>query len=157
MPDLRQYLLTIIAAAILCALINRFIGEKSAVSGIIKLISGIFLSLYIISPFIKIEKWDFESFTHDIQQRAEDAVSTGTEMADESLSHIIKTKTESYILDKAASLDLSIEVEVTLDDSNPPRPYKVYVYGDASPYAKEILRKYILDTFGIAREDQHWR
>ncbi len=157
MDGIRQYLLTITAAAVLCALINSLLKSKGSIYAVIKLLTGLFMALCAISPFLNIGDLNFNSFTDAINIEAAEVVIAGENMALESTGRIIKEQVAAYILDKAATMDLDIEVEVTLDSSNPPQPCAVMLKGAVSPYAKEILGQYINDTLGIAKEDQFWK
>lgn len=156
MGDVQQYLLTVTAAAMVCAVVNTLSGPKGTVKAVLKLLTGLFLALSVISPWLDIGQLNLSSFTDDLQNEAVDAVSLGETMALDSVGRIIKEKTAAYILDKAESLGLDIVVEVTLDSSNPPQPCAVKIDGATSPYAKDILMQYIEDNLKIAKENQSW-
>ena len=154
--DIRQYLLTVIAAALLCGVINGIIGKKSAYGAVVKLVTGLFLAVTVISPWVKFKITDFSSYIEGISADAQSVAASGELMAQDELASIIKTQTQTYILDKATSLKLDVEVEVTLCDSDPPLPCAVTLRGAASPYAKEMLCQYIANDLGIPEEDQLW-
>ena len=59
---------------------------------------------------------------------------------------IIKSRCETYILDKAAGLGAEITVCVTLTDAAYPVPKKVTVTGQVAPYAKARLQKILGDN-----------
>ena len=157
MDGITQYLLTITAAAIICALISTFLKTKGSIFSVIKLLTGLFMALCAVSPFLNIKDLDFYGFMDSIHFDAQEAVCIGENMVMESTGKIIKDQVAAYILDKAATMELDIEVEVTLDSSNPPQPCAVTLKGAVSPYAKEILSQYINNTLGIAKEDQFWK
>ncbi len=154
--EIRQYLLTVTAAALICAIVNTLTGPQGTVKAVIKLLSGLFLAASVISPWVQIGPLDFSDFSDAFHSEAADAVFAGESAALDGMAEIIKQRTAAYILDKAESLELDIEVEVTLDSSNPPQPCAVTLTGGASPYAKEILRVYIEENLGIAKENQLW-
>ena len=87
---------------------------------------------------------------------AEDIVSEGEDMAVSATASIIKEQVTAYILDKASSLGLNLEVEVTMTGSSPPVPSAVALKGTASPYAKQRLQQIITDELGIPEENQSW-
>ena len=55
MDSIRQYLLSITAAAVICAIINALSGKKGTTSAVVKLLSGLFLTLSVISPLLNLE------------------------------------------------------------------------------------------------------
>lgn len=156
MDSLRQYLLTVIAASIICAVVNALMEKKGTLTAAIKMLTGLFLVVAVLSPLVSLQLSNMGDFTHDLEIAAGNAVASGEEMAREATAAIIKEKTEAYILDKAASLELDIEVEVRLDSANPLLPDKVYLKGSVSPYAKARLCQCITDDLGIPEEKQIW-
>jgi len=154
--DIRQYLLTVIAAAILCAVVNTIMENKGTLTAIIKMLTGLFLAVTVLSPLISVQLSDFSAYMQGLDNTADEAVSRGEEMAQDAAAAIIIEKTEAYILDKAASLELDIEVEVRLGSANPLIPDTVYLRGSVSPYAKKRLCQFITDDLGIPEENQIW-
>ena len=157
MDDIKKYLLSLICAAVICTVVNTLIGKKSAYSGVVHLISGLFLSFTLISPLVNIKLNDYTEYFRDFSSDAEKAVASGEASATEELRSIIKHQTEAYILDKAVSMDTVLNVEVTLSNDNPPIPCGVTLTGSVSPYSKEALSKFIANSFGIEKEDQIWK
>ena len=156
MSNIKGYLLSIIAAAIICAITNALLHKKSAYAALAKLITGVFLTVTIVAPW-KDFRFDFiTEYTEDVSNAAAAAANVGTESAQQAIGEIIKSKTEAYILDKAVSMGLNIEVEVTLDSSDPPLPQRVTIKGAVSPYAKEKLTKCIAENLAIPEEEQLW-
>lgn len=156
MEQIRQYLLSVIAAAVLCGIVNTLVGKKGAYFSIVRLIAGLFMALTVISPLVKIRLSDIVDYTNGLSAQANAAVAGGEAMALDAMGAIIKSQTEAYILDKAVSMELDIEVEVTLSSENPPIPCAVTIKGSISPYSKEVLRQYIANDLGISEEDQLW-
>lgn len=156
MDQIRQYLLCVCAAAILCGIANGIIEKKGSYSSVLKLITGLILALTVISPLVKIQWADVTQYVEGMTSDADDAVADGEAMAYEAEAAIIKSQTEAYILDKAASMGLNIEVEVTLSSSDPPLPCAVSVKGSVSPYSKALLSQYISEELGISEENQQW-
>ena len=156
MEDIRQYLLTVIAAAIICAVVNTIMENKGTLTAISKMLTGLFLAITVLSPLVSVHLSDFSGYIQGLDAAANEAVSRGEEMAQNATAAIIIEKTEAYILDKAASLELDIEVEVRLSSTNPLTPETVYLKGSISPYAKEQLRQYISNDLGIPGENLIW-
>ena len=156
MEALREYFLSVTAAAILCACVRRFAGEKDTAGKVVKLICGLFLAFTVISPIARVKISDFALFTGEIYADAEAAAAAGEDCTKEAIADIIKTKTEAYILDKAHALGLDIEVEVQVASKTTPVPQGVRISGNVSPYAKQQLQIMLTQELGIPEEDQLW-
>lgn len=156
MGNVKQYLLTVTTASLICAVVKTLSGSKGAVKSVLQLLSGVFLALTVVSPWLNLSDLDLSTYIGALQNESIVAVSLGESMAEKSTGEIIKDKTTAYILDKANSMDLDVEVEVTLDGSDPPQPCAVSIKGSASPYSKEILKEYIESNLGISKENQSW-
>lgn len=156
MIGIREYLLTVTAAAIVCSVAKHLAGDKSTAGKITKVISGVFLTVTIISPIKEFQITDFKSILDDYRITASDTAQSGADMAAAAMGDIIKEKTEAYILEEAKRMDIEISVEVKLCDSDPPEPDQVIITGIVSPYKKNVLSQYISDNLGISREKQKW-
>lgn len=80
----------------------------------------------------------------------------GTKLADDARREIIKAEAEAYILDKAGSYGLQLEVCVTLREDDIPVPESVCIAGAVSPYARTRLEILIENELGIPKERQLW-
>lgn len=156
MQGIHKYLLTVTAAAIICSIAKYLTGEKSTVGKITNVISGILLTITVISPFRDFRINDWQNYLNNHRNRASDASQTGIDMAKNAVGDIIKDRTEAYILDEAEKMDLDISVEVKLSDTNPPTPEQIIIIGTVSPYHKTILSQYISANLDIPREKQQW-
>lgn len=152
----KQYILSVVAAAIVCAIIKTLADGKSTPSYIIKLLAGLFMALTVIAPIAKLELNDITEYVQSFQVSADAAVQNGITYSGTELAAIIKTRTQAYILDKAQSLGAQIVAEVYLNDDAPPVPCAVTLKGHVSPYAKQRLTQYIADDLGISEENQKW-
>lgn len=156
MEFVKQYILGLLAAAIFCAIINSIFSAKGSNSAVLKLICGIFMTITLVSPVLKLEFLDFTEYIDRISYDAEEVVYNGQQMAYDSRLTIIKDRAEAYILDKAASWGLNLMVEVTLSGTDPPVPESVVLKGSVSPYAKKQLSRCIADDLGISEDQQKW-
>lgn len=156
MQGIREYFLSIAAAAVICALAKHMVGQKGTGGKIIQMITGLFLVITLIAPIRTIKFDDIEYYFDDIRYDAEEIVSNGTKMANDALGNIIKEQIEAYILDEATRLGTQMDVEVKLSDSNPPKPSQVTIKGSVSPYQKQCISQYLSQSFGISQEHQIW-
>lgn len=153
---MREYIFSIIVTGLVCGIIQGFVRNKTSTGKIIKLLTGILMTITILSPITNISFSNISDYLNDLNIQSNLYSSSGKEMARESLSAIIKEQSEAYILDKANRMDLDIVVEVALDDRNNSIPCGVTITGNLSPYAKGILGSYIEENLGIAKEYQRW-
>ena len=157
MENISNYILSVVAAAILCACISLFPGKESGSRKMITAICGAFLVFVMIAPLKNFDFSFYSDYFSEINDLVQDAVSDGKNSANDSLSAIITEETESYILDKAATLGADITVEITLDSSIPPIPSRITIKGAVSPYVKQMLTQYITQQLGIPKEAQTWK
>lgn len=156
MEGIKEYLLSIFCAAIICAIVMRLMGEKGTHAVITKLIAGLFLSFTVIYPVAKIDLKDVSDWTSSYSSAASQAAAAGEALTKETIAAGIKLRTEAYILDKATALNTSLKVEVTLSEDDIPCPKAVRLSGNVSPYAKAQLQTIITQDLGIAKENQTW-
>lgn len=156
MDGVRQYLLSVVTTAIICAVAIIISGNKSMISSMIKILAGLVMSITVISPLVKLQISDFSNYLAALEIEADGYIDEGEAAASFERSAIITEQIESYILGKATSLGMSIEVEVNLSDSEKQIPSHVRLIGDASPYNKQLLQKIIENDLGIPEENQSW-
>ena len=156
MDAIRQYLLSVIAAAIICSVIISFTDKKSGSGTMIRMLCGLFLSVTMIYPLVDVKLDDISSYFYSIEVASDDVVTDGKIAANEAVSSIIKEQTEAYILDKASSLGLSLTVSVCVEGDDIPLPVSVTLQGNASAYLKQKLCAFIQDDLAIPKEQQKW-
>lgn len=154
MEALREYLLSVTAAAIVCALLRRLLAGKGSAETMGKILAGIFMSLTVLLPLTRLPMPQFGElpFSADAQQ----AVQAGEEIARKALSERISAGAEAYILEKAAAMQADLSVEVELSNDPIPVPLRVYLWGNIAPYAKQKLQIMIQKDLGIEKENQVW-
>ena len=153
---MRGYLISIVAAALVCGIVQKLLGDKGNVGLMGKLLSGVFLVLTLITPLRTFRIQDPLSITQIYTQDAQRITADGVDQAREAMADGIKKRTEAYILDKAAGMDVVLSVEVILDESQIPVPESVRLTGAVSPYAKQRLITIMEEDLGIDKEHQVW-
>lgn len=156
METVRTYLLGVIAAAIVCGIVTRILGDKGTQGAMAKLIAGLFLAFTVIRPVADLSIGSVADLTDQYSAAGADAAAEGERMTREALALSIKSQTEAYILDKAEALNVTLTVEVTLSEEDIPTPASVCLTGKVSPYAKQRLQTVIADDIGIDKEHQTW-
>ena len=156
MASIKAYLFGVIAAAILCAVVSQLAGKESFLGSAMKLITGIFMLIVLISPVMDFNIKSPAELLGDISFQAEQITSAAADSTQESVSTIIMEQTEAYILDKASAQGVDVSVAVELSDDEIPKPVLVRISGDVSPYKKKILSQTIANDLGIGTEAQIW-
>lgn len=154
MAGFSGYVLSVISAAIIVAIITSFFDGKSGIFGIIKLVSGLFLTFVIISPLTKLDFTTVNDYLEEFTLEGVEAASVGENIAKEAEGEIITGRVQAYILDKAKSCGAQLDVEVVLDQNN--IPVLVKLGGNISPFAKAQVAAIITEDLGISKEQQIW-
>ena len=152
----RTYLLAIFAAAVICAIVTKLVGEKGTLGALTKLIAGVFLVFTLIRPLASVDLSGVTQWAQGYDDEATRAVEEGQAQTRKALAKLISQRTQAYILDKAQALNTALEVEVTLSDDEIPVPVKVKLSGKVSPYVKGRLQQIITENLGIEKENQIW-
>lgn len=154
MEALKEYLLSVTAAAVLCALVRHLLAGKGSAETMGKILAGIFMALTVLGPMTQIRLPELSELPFSGQ--AQDAVRDGEETARIALAEGISTRVEAYILQKAAAMQAELSVDVELSGDPIPVPVKVYLGGNISPYAKQKLQTMIREDLGVDKENQIW-
>lgn len=153
MEALRQYIISVVAAAMLCGAIRGLL-KKGMAGNILRLVCGMFLAYTVLAPVSGLK---LEGLTEELlptQWEAAQAAQIGEDAAREAMAQSIKEQTRTYILEKAQALGVTLEVEVTLDQENIPR--EVTLWGNLSPNERRRLQSTIALDLGIPKENQQW-
>ena len=150
MNGLTQYILTVVAAAMLVGILQSLAGQGT-MGTLTKLLGGVFLALTMLSPVLKLERPDPAEWFADLALYGESMAAEGTALAADAKEDIIRFQVEAYILDKA---DADLAVSVELDGEGV--PCGVTLTGDISPRTKAQLSRMLEDDLGLGEEVQQW-
>ena len=157
MDSIRQYLLTVLCGAFICAIVIRLAGNYRLCAKIIKLVASIFLSLAVVSPVLKLDLQKItEQFTIT-EESGTSIVSDSQITALEETAAIIIERTETYIKDKATMYGANLNVSVCISDITTLLPDEVVIQGNISPYGKSVLTSIIEEDLGIPKGKQIWK
>ena len=155
MDGLKQYVISLIGAALICSVIKCFLGRNGTLSAIINVVCGIFLAITAFAPVIDIQIPDLASYIEPISNTASRISQDATASTKEEMAVIIKDEIRTYILKKATTHNMDVDVEVNLDDEKL-IPSDIVIKGRVSPYNKTVLNNYIQETLGIPEENLQW-
>ena len=153
MNALVRYVLSVTAAALLVSILRTISGGGS-MSRLTKLLSGLFLAITVLSPLVHLEIPDPGSWLEYHLAEGEAAAADGEAMAKAYTDAIISAEVEAYILDKAASLGVDLNVEVWLNDTG--LPESVALSGQIAPSDRQVLSQFIDHDLGVGEEAQTW-
>lgn len=156
MDGIREYLIGVVAAALLCGTITTLTGTKGTVGVAVKLVSGLLMLLAVIRPWTSISLDGLLGWAEDITADGTGFAASGEMMAVEVYRTSIKQQMEAYIVDEARALDCELTVEVILSDDEIPVPAQVRLTGEISPYARQTLTNMVTERLGIEQEDLIW-
>ena len=153
MAPLREYLLTIVAASMLCSIACALCG-KSSLSSSMRMLTGLIMTVCIIKPVLplQLEAQNFD--ISEITARGGDIVSQGNADAQAFASAIISDRISAYIEEKAAKLGADIEADTVLAEGI---PAEINISGSALPYIRTQMIAWIEKEIGIKREAVYWR
>ena len=157
MYGFKQYLLSLLSAAIICAILNKFSFKAESINSLIRLMSTVFLLITAFSPFVNIGTVSWLEFPVNIQDDAKSIISdVQVSVTDERIKYI-SDKVGAYIVDRAATYGASVMVRVNITDREKMLPDTVIISGNISPYGKNALKNMIETELGIPEEKQIWK
>lgn len=154
--EIREYLISVTAAAIISSCIGTFFDGKSATARFIKVLCGLFVSLAVIRPLADVQPGELLPSMGVFSETAQNIAATASEEALQEQRTVIKQQTETYVCDKAYALGCQVSVSVDLSDASPYAPCYIQISGNVSPYAKAQLSAMITSDLGIEPEAQQW-
>ena len=157
MDAIRQYILQLTAAAAVGAVACGMVGKKGTVGAAVKFLTGVFLIVTAASPLTGLRPEQLRLPGEQLQAQAAAAAARGQAEARRCLEQSIISRTEAYILDKAASISVQVTAEVTLSPGELPVPRSVILRGAAGPYDRTRLERWISRELGIEKEQIQWR
>ena len=157
MDGIREYLISVTAAALLCGILKSLMGEKGSSAALIRLICGIFLALTVIRPLKELNLKDFSLLPTGLLEEARLTSGEGEEYTRQAKEDLIIPQCEAYILDKAQTLEANVRVEILISQEGEPVPTGSIITGNLSPYARNQLSKTLEEDLGIPQEDQKWK
>lgn len=155
MSEIGQYILSVSATALICAVTEALTRKGSAGEEVIRLLTGLIMLLVAIRPLLSINLSQVAYDTRDFFAQGEQIAQEAEENALARKREIISAGIEAYILDKAENLDAKLCLEVGFEEETDV-PVSVTLTGQVSPYDKIRLQHAIEEELGISREEQIW-
>jgi len=151
MITLKNWLTAILAATLLLTVAEKLVPEGS-LRKIASMTGGLILLIVLVQPLTKLQlgrlQIDYDSYSASIEERQAELQAEN----EAELTELIVERTEAYILDKAAALGISCQVEVTTktgEDGIPRPDSAVLSCGESAE-----LAAYLENELGIPKERQ---
>lgn len=155
---LGQWVRGIAAVAVICGAALA-VTPKSKVKNVLKVLCGVVLIIALIRPFIDSDSAELSMDMARYRAQA-DAVAKNAEEQKTNLSRsIIEQKLESYILDKAQSMEITdLEANVILKwgDEGFWYPYEIELKTNSAAGDRNKLSSFVQGELGIPESRQHW-
>lgn len=153
MDSLREYVIRIVAAALLGGIIIR-LTRRSASGKTIRMLIGVFMTIVLIQPLSGTSVSLWESIVPDITADAQAVSAEGVAVAEDIRREYIKRRVQAYILSRAKTMEADIQANVSLDEDC--IPVSVSIAGRVSPLSRSRLSQMIASELGIPKERQEW-
>lgn len=153
MEGFRDYVISVIASALICSIITR-ITQNSGCREAVRVLCGVFLTIVLLQPISGLREMELSAYFDSWEQQAQVVADNGTAAAKDMKAAIIKQEMEAYIINKAAEENAVVEAEVTLGDDF--LPASVQLTGVVSPSVKQKLTQLLTAELGIPGEYQKW-
>lgn len=149
---MRLYLLRIVCICFVFALCRSLLEKGSPGQKLLQLAFGMLFTFTVIRPILRPGAFTFAM----PELRFDEYADAGQVIYESNLRLSIISRTEAYILDKAASLGMSPEISVTLTEDSPYIPKSVAMSGDYDPEIRQKLAEILITTLGLSEENIQW-
>lgn len=155
MAGARAWLLSILAAALICALADVLI-PKGAVKQTGRLVCGLVLVVAVLGPMARLELEDGRRWLEDYFAAVDGREEELRSQVDAGMKTIIEQRCAAYIVDKAAQLGLecSVRVECETGEEGVYLPVRARVTGRLSEADRAELARLLTQELAIPPEGQ---
>ena len=153
-----EWVRAIVGAALICAAAT-VLTPKGKVKNVLRLVCGIVLIITMIDPLLKQELPAMSMNMSEYRLEADEITASAEEKKNSLSRTLIEDELETYILDKAKSLNAqlqSAELTVKWGDEACWYPYEVTLTGNVPQREQSLLSNAIEAELGIPEERQYW-
>lgn len=155
MGAVRGWLLTVIAASLICALADALMPQ-GAVRRVGRLVCGLVMLAAILSPLTELDISGGQRWLEDYLASLENREAELTETVNGQMKVIIEQKYAAYIVDKAAQLGVacSVQVECELTEEGLYLPARARVSGALTEGERAQITQIIREDLGVPESEQ---
>lgn len=152
MSTLRELILPLAAAAVVCSLAVALTPEGKTKAAV-RMAAALVLAVAVLRPLMGLNLQDFKVSLESAQREAQAAAALGQETEKNLRRDIIEQELETYIVEQARALGVSLEAQVALDEEN--RPCGAELTGKTlTGEARRNLEALLTEELGIPAEGQ---
>ena len=155
MDAIRQWLLCLCAAGLLCGIVCE-ITKATACYRLIRWICALVLLLTLLGGYDTFSQISWQSLLSLDDLYGEELVTRGSMDAQSAMHKDISARTGTYIMDIAQSMGIDARVEVVLSGDTLPVPIGVRIYAQLTPYQKLRLEEWIHENLNVPKENLVW-
>lgn len=156
MNGLNIYLLTIIGASLICAIIKKIMQSASQNAALVRFVCGLVMGLTLLAPLKSVHLGNINGLIDAYSLDAEQYISQGQELSAHQFRDAVLSSYNDYVIREANKLGIKPEVEITLSSDQLPVPDIISLRADASPYSRTALTDTLAEAFGIEKERIKW-
>ena len=156
MSGISTYLISVLSATMICAVLKRLFGKNDSICMVIHLLTGVFLMVIVVQPILNLSFAEIPMHINAYSADAAIIVGEGQSYAQETKYAYIKEQLEIAILQEASKKNACVMLDIKLSDDGSFSPEQIVISGVVTPYAKSYLSQYIAQTVGIKKENQLW-
>lgn len=153
MQDWKKYIIAIIGCCLISSVLSCIFSE-SRQKELIKLFSGIFIAVAILSPLTKVDFSKLAEMEYIQLSDTASVVAAGEVLAQKEIAARIISECEAYILDKAELLGAEIEIAITLNEEL--LPVFAEIQGNYTDFIRLQVESILENDLGITKENQLW-
>lgn len=148
-----EYIVSIITISLGCGILLQLIPAGGR-EELLRAIVGVILTVVILQPLSQIELDDYLDLPRLESESAEAYLLWGEKTADELKEQYITQACETYILNKAKSLEVEITPVIKLNGEY--TPVFAEIQGTVDPHTQLKLEEVLIMDMGITKENQRW-
>lgn len=156
MNGIGKYMMTLVCAGILSALVLSIGGDKGAGGSMRKMLCGLFVTVVAIAPLRSFDPGGLTAPLKDYTAMAQSAAEMGMTQAHDAIMQSISQQARAYILDKAEAMGVELDVHVEVD-TDTLYPVFATLTGRVSPREKEVIAGILEEDLLIERSAQQWK
>ena len=155
MDAIRQYIISVTSAAIVCGVMKGLV-KKGPAQEIIKILCGTFLAFTFLNPVMNLSLDNLSDPIMINLEEGRDAIADGVKMSEDASKQEISKRISDAVSKKAAEFGLTLSAEVIFNNEPIPVPIGLKISGAVTPYAKIQLQHFIRNELGINEENLSW-
>lgn len=149
-----KYVLSLVTAALIGGILTGILPEGGE-RKLVRLLCGVFLLTAVLRPVAALSFPDLKGWISDFDEEARAAVREGEDYMTAEKRRVITRRLETYILDKAKDLGLTLSAEIALSEEDLPR--SVRLTGEYTQEQKNSLAHILETELGIPEARQQWQ